>query len=216
MPQGGRPPRCCAPSVRCAPCGPCSSPVLISPEPPTNTDLQSRVGGGCASGVLRLLPSLTEGIVAPLGISACRDEGPGGGRPTALRSAVGGGGSEPHVLARPACPAVSHVPLRPHGLPGTGPYVRPCGTAAVLEQGAYALCLLLAGCRTTQAVRWQQSARQAVSPNLGPQYSAWLDQHSSAEALQSIKAAIEASPAAERDDPDGVVALMLQLCAVSR
>lgn len=42
------------------------------------------------------------------------------------------------------------------------------------------------------------------------QYSAWLDQHNTAEALKSIKAALEASPA-EAKQAD-VLAIMLQLC----
>jgi hypothetical protein len=42
------------------------------------------------------------------------------------------------------------------------------------------------------------------------QYSAWLDQHSTAEALKSIKAALQASvPEAKQAD---VVPTMLQLC----
>ncbi len=44
----------------------------------------------------------------------------------------------------------------------------------------------------------------------GVQYSAWLDQHSSAEALQSIKAAIQASPAEARKAD--IVPVVLQLC----
>lgn len=45
------------------------------------------------------------------------------------------------------------------------------------------------------------------------QYSAWLDQHSTAEALKSIAAALQASTAdAKQAD---VVPTMLQLCQVT-
>ena len=45
------------------------------------------------------------------------------------------------------------------------------------------------------------------------QYSAWLDQHSTAEALKSIAAALQASTA-EAKQAD-VVPTMLQLCQVT-
>lgn len=45
------------------------------------------------------------------------------------------------------------------------------------------------------------------------QFSAWLDEHNDAEALQSIKSAVEASPAEAK--AAAVVPIILQLCTPS-
>ena len=44
------------------------------------------------------------------------------------------------------------------------------------------------------------------------QYSAWLDQHTRDETLANVKAALDASPAAAREQAAAVLPLMLRLC----
>lgn len=82
------------------------------------------------------------------------------------------------------------------------------GNGVFTSAWCLASSLRLFACRTGPSLH----ARDALCHTLQLQYSAWLDQHSSAEALRSIKAAIEASPAAAREEAE-VVPLMLRLCS---
>ena len=142
--------------------------------------------------------------------------------------------ARPRRCSRP-CPAAALRPLRcgwrlerPRQEVGTPGWAPICLGRARRSQASSACCIpatvpqgeshatfarLCSSCTLSDPLHLHTRMRSAGAVSRGcarPQYSAWLDQHTTAEALQNIRAAVQASPAdAQRA---AVVPAILQLC----